>query len=89
MVGRACGTPGILPGTSCIPRMTTVSSQDTTAPMTRDEMTELACLRFNADLVLQSFCHTAAYPKPSDEITHATLPKYITERGGVSLRPAR
>ncbi len=87
MVGKACGVEGILPGTSCLPKMTTVGSQDTTGPMTRDEMTELACLKFNADLVMQSFCHTAAYPKPSDVITHATLPQYITDRGGVSLRP--
>lgn len=88
MVGRACGTDGILPGTSCLPKMTTVGSQDTTGPMTASEMTELACLKFNADMVMQSFCHTAAYPKPSDVITHATLPKYISDRGGVSLRPA-
>ena len=87
MVGKACGVEGILPGTSCIAKMTTVGSQDTTGPMTRDEMTELACLKFNADLVMQSFCHTAAYPKPSDINTHVTLPKYITDRGGVSLRP--
>ncbi len=87
MVGKACGVEGILPGTSCLPKMTTVGSQDTTGPMTRDEMTELACLKFNADLVMQSFCHTAAYPKPSDVITHATLPDYIREREGVSLRP--
>ncbi len=87
MVGKACGVEGILPGTACLPKMTTVGSQDTTGPMTRDEMTELACLKFNADLVMQSFCHTAAYPKPSDVNTHATLPRYITERGGVSLRP--
>ena len=87
MVGKACGVDGILPGTACLPKMTTVGSQDTTGPMTRDEMTELACLKFNADLVMQSFCHTAAYPKPSDVNTHATLPQYITERGGVSLRP--
>ncbi len=87
MVGKACGVDGILPGTSCLPKMTTVGSQDTTGPMTADEMTELACLKFNADLVMQSFCHTAAYPKPSDVKTHATLPHYITERGGVSLRP--
>ncbi len=87
MVGVACGTKGILPGTACLPKMTTVGSQDTTGPMTADEMTELACLRFNADLVMQSFCHTAAYPKPSDKITHATLPTYISSRGGVSLRP--
>lgn len=87
MVGQACGVKGILPGTACLPKMTTVGSQDTTGPMTADEMTELACLKFNADLVMQSFCHTAAYPKPSDIKTHATLPKYITERSGVSLRP--
>ncbi|MBT4790773.1 MAG: bifunctional aconitate hydratase 2/2-methylisocitrate dehydratase [Halobacteriovoraceae bacterium] len=87
MVGRACNTTGILPGTACLPKMTTVGSQDTTGPMTADEMTELACLKFNAGLVMQSFCHTAAYPKPSDIKTHATLPDYITQRGGVSLRP--
>lgn len=87
MVGRACGVEGILPGTSCLPKMTSVGSQDTTGPMTADEMTELACLKFNSDFVFQSFCHTAAYPKPSDVITHAELPKYITSRGGVSLRP--
>ena len=87
MVGKACGVEGILPGTSCLPKMTTVGSQDTTGPMTRDEMTELACLKFNADLVMQSFCHTAAYPKPSDVITHATLPTYIHDREGVALRP--
>ena len=87
IVGRACGVAGILPGTSCLPRMTTVGSQDTTGPMTRGEITELACLKFTADLVMQSFCHTAAYPKPADVITHATLPDYIMNRGGVSLRP--
>jgi aconitate hydratase 2 / 2-methylisocitrate dehydratase len=87
MVGKACGVDGVLPGTACLPKMTTVGSQDTTGPMTRDEMTELACLRFNADLVMQSFCHTAAYPKPSDVNTHASLPSYISSRGGVSLRP--
>lgn len=87
MVGKACGVDGILPGTSCLPKMTTVGSQDTTGPMTAGEITELACLKFNADLVMQSFCHTAAYPKPSDVITHATLPDYIMNRGGVSLRP--
>jgi aconitate hydratase 2/2-methylisocitrate dehydratase len=87
MVGKACGTDGILPGTTCLPKMTTVGSQDTTGPMTANEMTELACLRFNADLVMQSFCHTAAYPKPTDVITHATLPDYISNRAGVSLRP--
>jgi aconitate hydratase 2/2-methylisocitrate dehydratase len=87
MVGKACGVKGILPGTSCLPKMTTVGSQDTTGPMTAGEITELACLKFNADLVMQSFCHTAAYPKPSDVITHATLPDYIRNRKGVSLRP--
>lgn len=87
MVGKACGADGILPGTSCLPKMTTVGSQDTTGPMTAGEITELACLKFNADLVMQSFCHTAAYPKPSDVITHATLPDYIMNRKGVSLRP--
>ena len=87
MVGAACGVEGILPGTSCLPKMTTVGSQDTTGPMTAGEITELACLKFNADLVMQSFCHTAAYPKPTDVITHATLPDYIMDRKGVSLRP--
>ncbi|VGO22022.1 bifunctional aconitate hydratase 2/2-methylisocitrate dehydratase [Pontiella sulfatireligans] len=87
MVGKACGVDGILPGTSCLPKMTTVGSQDTTGPMTRGEITELACLKFNADLVMQSFCHTAAYPKPADVTTHATLPDYIMNRKGVSLRP--
>ena len=87
MVGKACGVDGILPGTSCLPKMTTVGSQDTTGPMTQGEITELACLKFNADLVMQSFCHTAAYPKPADVITHATLPDYIMNRGGVALRP--
>lgn len=87
MVGKACGVEGILPGTACLPKMTTVGSQDTTGPMTASEMTELACLKFNADLVMQSFCHTAAYPKPTDVKTHATLPEYISNRGGVSLRP--
>ncbi len=87
LVGKACGTDGILPETSCLPKMTTVGSQDTTGPMTAGEITELACLKFNADLVMQSFCHTAAYPKPTDVITHATLPNYITERKGVALRP--
>ena len=87
MVGKACGVEGILPGTSCLPKMTTVGSQDTTGPMTAGEITELACLKFNADLVMQSFCHTAAYPKPSDVLTHATLPDYIMNRQGVSLRP--
>ena len=87
LVGKACGVEGILPGTSCLPKMTTVGSQDTTGPMTQGEITELACLKFNADLVMQSFCHTAAYPKPADVITHATLPDYIMDRKGVSLRP--
>ncbi len=87
MVGKACGVEGILPGTSCLPKMTTVGSQDTTGPMTAGEITELACLKFNADLVMQSFCHTAAYPKPTDVITHATLPVYMMDRKGVSLRP--
>ncbi|QBG48378.1 bifunctional aconitate hydratase 2/2-methylisocitrate dehydratase [Verrucomicrobia bacterium S94] len=87
MVGKACGVEGILPGTACLPKMTTVGSQDTTGPMTAGEITELACLKFNADLVMQSFCHTAAYPKPTDVITHATLPDYIMNRGGVALRP--
>ncbi len=87
IVGRACGLQGILPGTSCEPVMTTVGSQDTTGPMTRDEMKELACLGFSADLVLQSFCHTAAYPKPVDLNTHKELPDFFAERGGVALRP--
>jgi len=87
MVGKACGVPGILPGTYCEPKMTTVGSQDTTGPMTRDELKDLACLGFSADLVMQSFCHTAAYPKPVDVVTHHTLPDFIRERGGVSLRP--
>ncbi|MDT8447453.1 MAG: bifunctional aconitate hydratase 2/2-methylisocitrate dehydratase [bacterium] len=87
MVGKACELPGVLPGQKLLPKMTTVGSQDTTGPMTRDEMMELACLGFQADLVLQSFCHTAAYPKPADIKTHRTLPKFITDRKGVSLRP--
>ena len=90
MVGRACGMPegkGIRPGTYCEPRMTSVGSQDTTGPMTRDELKDLACLGFSADLVMQSFCHTAAYPKPVDVKTHHTLPEFISTRGGVSLRP--
>ena len=86
-VGQACGVEGILPGTACLPKMTTVGSQDTTGPMTAGEITELACLKFNADLVMQSFCHTAAYPKPTDVVTHATLPDYIMNRKGVALRP--
>ncbi|MBF2049424.1 MAG: bifunctional aconitate hydratase 2/2-methylisocitrate dehydratase [Leptolyngbya sp. IPPAS B-1204] len=87
MVGKACGLSGVRPGTSCEPVMTTVGSQDTTGPMTRDELKELACLGFSADLVMQSFCHTAAYPKPVDIKTHHELPDFITARGGVSLRP--
>ncbi|VFR33645.1 Aconitate hydratase 2 [plant metagenome] len=90
MVGRACGLPegqGIRPDTYCEPRMTSVGSQDTTGPMTRDELKDLACLGFSADLVMQSFCHTAAYPKPVDVKTHHTLPEFISTRGGVSLRP--
>jgi len=87
MVGKACGLPGVRPGTSCEPLMTTVGSQDTTGPMTRDELKELACLGFSADLVMQSFCHTAAYPKPVDLITQHDLPDFINSRGGVSLRP--
>jgi aconitate hydratase 2 / 2-methylisocitrate dehydratase len=87
MVGKACGLPGVRPGSSCEPMMTTVGSQDTTGPMTRDELKELACLGFSADLVMQSFCHTAAYPKPVDLKTHAELPDFINTRGGVSLRP--
>ncbi|SFQ81537.1 aconitase [Halopseudomonas formosensis] len=87
MVGRACGVEGIRPGTYCEPKMTTVGSQDTTGPMTRDELKDLACLGFSADLVMQSFCHTAAYPKPIDVNTHHTLPDFIHNRGGVALRP--
>ena len=87
MVGKACGVAGIRPGTYCEPRMSTVGSQDTTGPMTRDELKELACLGFSADLVMQSFCHTAAYPKPVDVNTQHTLPDFIQTRGGVSLRP--
>lgn len=94
MVGRACGLPvvngvqqGVRPGTYCEPRMTTVGSQDTTGPMTRDELKDLACLGFSADMVMQSFCHTAAYPKPVDVKTHRELPAFISTRGGVALRP--
>jgi aconitate hydratase 2/2-methylisocitrate dehydratase len=87
MVGKACGTNGIRPGTYCEPYMTTVGSQDTTGPMTRDELKDLACLGFSADLTMQSFCHTAAYPKPVDIETQHTLPDFIMTRGGVSLRP--
>ena len=87
MVGRACGVEGIRPGTYCEPKMTTVGSQDTTGPMTRDELQDLACLGFSADLTMQSFCHTAAYPKPVDIETQHSLPDFIRNRGGVSLRP--
>ncbi|HAC63348.1 MAG TPA: bifunctional aconitate hydratase 2/2-methylisocitrate dehydratase [Cyanothece sp. UBA12306] len=87
MVGKACGLPGVRPGTSCEPMMTTVGSQDTTGPMTRDELKELACLGFNADYTLQSFCHTAAYPKPVDIKTHHQLPDFFSTRGGVALKP--
>jgi aconitate hydratase 2/2-methylisocitrate dehydratase len=90
MVGRACGLPegkGVRPGTYCEPKMTTVGSQDTTGPMTRDELKDLACLGFSADMTMQSFCHTAAYPKLVDVKTHRTLPSFITARGGVSLKP--
>ncbi|MGB7181910.1 MAG: bifunctional aconitate hydratase 2/2-methylisocitrate dehydratase, partial [Burkholderiaceae bacterium] len=87
VVGKACGVAGIRPGTYCEPRMSTVGSQDTTGPMTRDELKELACLGFNADLVMQSFCHTAAYPKPVDIETQHTLPDFMRDRGGVTLRP--
>ena len=87
MVGKACGVDGIRPGTYCEPKMTTVGSQDTTGPMTRDELKDLACLGFSADLTMQSFCHTAAYPKPIDVNTHHTLPDFIMTRGGVALRP--
>ncbi|MBW8808839.1 MAG: bifunctional aconitate hydratase 2/2-methylisocitrate dehydratase [Lysobacter sp.] len=94
MVGRACGVPevdgkqpGIRPGTYCEPKMTSVGSQDTTGPMTRDELKDLACLGFSADLVMQSFCHTAAYPKPVDVKTHHDLPAFISNRGGIALRP--
>ncbi|MDK9697224.1 MAG: bifunctional aconitate hydratase 2/2-methylisocitrate dehydratase [Siculibacillus sp.] len=90
MVGKACGLPegkGVRPGTYCEPKMTTVGSQDTTGPMTRDELKDLACLGFSADLVMQSFCHTAAYPKLVDVQTHHELPGFISNRGGISLRP--
>jgi len=87
MVGRACGVEGIRPGIYCEPRMSTVGSQDTTGPMTRDELKELACLGFNSDLVMQSFCHTAAYPLPKDIETQHTLPEFIQTRGGVALKP--
>jgi len=87
MVGRACGVAGVRPGSYCEPKITTVGSQDTTGPMTRDELKDLACLGFSADLVMQSFCHTAAYPKPVDIDTQHSLPDFITNRGGVALRP--
>jgi aconitate hydratase 2/2-methylisocitrate dehydratase len=87
MVGKACGVAGVRPNTYCEPHMTTVGSQDTTGPMTRDELKDLACLGFSADLVMQSFCHTAAYPKPVDVKMQHTLPDFIMNRGGVSLRP--
>jgi len=87
MVGKACGVEGILPGTACEPKMTTVGSQDTTGPMTADEIKELACLKFQAPMFMQSFCHTAAYPKPADVKMHNTLPDFIAEREGVALRP--
>ena len=86
-VGKACGLPGVLPGTACEPRMTTVGSQDTTGPMTADELKELACLKFQAPLFMQSFCHTSAYPKPSDVEMHHTLPEFMAARGGVALHP--
>ncbi len=87
MVGKACGVKGVRAGQYCEPKMTTVGSQDTTGPMTRDELKDLACLGFSADLVMQSFCHTAAYPKPVDVVTHANLPDFMTDRGGVPLKP--
>ncbi len=87
IVGRACGAAGILPGTACEPRMTTVGSQDTTGPMTADELKELACLEFQADLFMQSFCHTAAYPKAADVRMHKSLPLFMIERKGVALKP--
>ena len=87
MVGKACGVAGVLPGTACEPKMTTVGSQDTTGPMTADELKELACLKFAAPLLMQSFCHTAAYPKAADVKMHKTLPRFVQERGGVALKP--
>ena len=83
IVGKACDVNGIRPGTYCEPKITSIGSQDTTGPMTRDELKDLACLGFSADLVMQSFCHTAAYPKPIDIITHNTLPDFINNRGGI------
>ncbi|NOQ42373.1 MAG: bifunctional aconitate hydratase 2/2-methylisocitrate dehydratase [Desulfuromusa sp.] len=87
MVGRACGVEGVLPGSACEPIMTTVGSQDTTGPMTADEIKELACLKFKSPMFMQSFCHTAAYPKPADVLMHHNLPKFISDRAGVPLRP--
>ena len=87
MIGKACGVVGVRPGTYCEPRITTVGSQDTTGAMTRDELKELACLGFSSDLVMQSFCHTAAYPKPVDIKLQHNLPEFIQNRGGVALRP--
>merc|ERR1711988_1247063 len=87
LVGKACGVAGVVPGQYCEPMMSTVGSQDTTGPMTRDELKDLACLGFSCDLLMQSFCHTAAYPKPVDVKMHRTLPKFIADRGGVALRP--
>jgi len=87
IVGRACGIEGVLPGIACEPKMTTVGSQDTTGPMTADELKELACLRFQAPMFMQSFCHTAAYPKPADVAMHKSLPGFVSERGGVALKP--
>ncbi len=87
IVGAACGLPGVLPGTACTPKMTTVGSQDTTGPMTSDELKELACLKFQAPMFMQSFCHTAAYPKPADVKMHKNLPGFVSSRGGVALRP--
>ena len=87
IVGKACGVQGIRPGVYCEPKINTVGSQDTTGAMTRDELKELACLGFSADLVMQSFCHTAAYPKPVDIELQHSLPDFISSRGGVSLKP--
>jgi aconitate hydratase 2/2-methylisocitrate dehydratase len=87
IIGKACGVEGVLPGTACEPKMTTVGSQDTTGPMTRDEIKELACLEFQSPMVMQSFCHTAAYPKPADVAMHKSLPDFISTRKGVALRP--
>ena len=87
MIGVACGTDGIHPGSTCTPKITTAGSQDTTGPMTAEELKELACMGFNADLVMQSFCHTAAYPKPADIKTHNSLPQFMMDRGGVTLKP--